>query len=320
MSAEFEVRDLRKRDKFSIDDTYIDAQAKICGIYSTGVYASLCRHASQYQECYPSMRLIAAELGISEKQVGRALRSLEVHNVIRTKRVGKKLNNRYYLLDKSEWTASPVTDRTTSPVTPDPQSNHYRTDSPIHSKVTATVKGTHINVPPAEAGEGGFAHPKGKGRKKYTPEHFNFLKDYQLRTWKLSGGEYPWGKVDAGMISRLLNSYELATCMALLDLFWAEIRKFNNDWVLKQMGRNAKGLLYMLPRLMDMAELKIRAEKHQRALAEATPGTDMAAAATLARTLGAALQRVPGGPDYDAQRRQAVQRSEEAARKHPEAA
>ena len=42
--------------------------------------------------------------------------------------MGKKLVNRYYLLDRSEWTDSPITK--------DYQSDHQRTDSLIHSKDT----------------------------------------------------------------------------------------------------------------------------------------------------------------------------------------
>ncbi len=125
---QFEVRDLRRKEKFFVDDLYLNGYAKKCGIYATGVYLSLCRHASKDQECYPSYRKIAEELKISERQVGRSIKVLENQNIIKIKQLGKKLNNRYYLLDKSEWTNSPFT--------PDHQSTHLRTDSPVHSKDT----------------------------------------------------------------------------------------------------------------------------------------------------------------------------------------
>jgi biotin operon repressor len=130
----FEVRDMRVREKFQIDDAYLNGYAKKCGIYATGVYVSLCRHVDKEQKCWPSLKKIAEELGISEKQVGRSINSLEAYNIIVKIRKGKKLNNRYILLDKSEWTDSPITK--------DSQSYHYRTDSPIHSKDTH-IKDTH---------------------------------------------------------------------------------------------------------------------------------------------------------------------------------
>src|SRR5438105_3719016 len=105
-NQQFEVRDLRRKEKFFMDDLYLNGYAKKCGIYATGVYLSLCRHASKDQECYPSYRKIAEELKISERQVGRSVKVLENQNIIKIKQLGKKLNNRYYLLDKSEWTNS----------------------------------------------------------------------------------------------------------------------------------------------------------------------------------------------------------------------
>ena len=125
---EFEVRDLRRKEKFFVDDLYLNGYAKKCGIYATGVYLSLCRHANKEQSCYPSLRKIAEELKVSVKQVGRSIKILEGNNIIRKIRCGKKLNNRYLLLDKSEWTDSPITK--------DCQSNHIGTISPIHSNDT----------------------------------------------------------------------------------------------------------------------------------------------------------------------------------------
>src|SRR3990167_8379856 len=312
---ELEIRDMRKVEKFFIDDAFVDAIARITGIYVAGVYACLCRHASRDQECHPSMRLISQELNISERQVIRAIQKLEAHHLIQRKRMGKKLTNRYALLDKAEWLVDMAVDNhksdvTDSHITGDYQSLHHVTTSHIHRKDTQ-LEDTHRKDTARASAEAGDIPPKSQKRKRHTPEDFNFLKDYQLRTWKLAGGEYPWGRVDAGMISRLLNSYTLATGMALLDLFWVEIRKFDNDWVLKNMGRNAKGLLHMLPRLMDNPDLKVRAEKHERALLEAITGADMKAGDDLARTLAAGIHQVPKGPDHDAQRRTALDKADQ---------
>jgi DNA-binding transcriptional regulator YhcF (GntR family) len=133
-SKQFEIRDLRKKDKFFIDDLYLDGYAKKCGIYATGVYLSLCRHVNKQQQCYPSFKKMAEELHISTKQVGRSITALENLNIIKRLRMGKKLNNRYVLLDKSEWTNSPITK--------DYQSDHIETISPFHSKDTH-IKDTH---------------------------------------------------------------------------------------------------------------------------------------------------------------------------------
>lgn len=128
----FEVRDLRRKEKFFIDDLYLNGYAKKCGIYATGVYLSLCRHANKEQLCWPSEKTIAEELAVSSKQVGRVIKILERFNIIKKIRVGKKLNNRYLLLDKSEWTNSPVAK--------DHESDHPKTNSPFHSKDTQLMK------------------------------------------------------------------------------------------------------------------------------------------------------------------------------------
>ncbi len=123
----FSVRDLRKKRKFFIDDFYLDGgYAKKCGVYATGIYLSLCRHADKEQRCYPSHKKMAEELDISQRQVGRAIKILERWNIVRKIRTGKKLNNRYLLLDESEWTDSPIAK--------DCQSNQLEPNSPLHIK------------------------------------------------------------------------------------------------------------------------------------------------------------------------------------------
>jgi len=97
------VRDMRIKEKFFIDDLYLNGYAKKCGIHATGVYLSLCRHANKEQLCYPSLVTMAEELDISRSQVIRSIKVLKKHNLIKVLRIGKKLNNRYLLLDKSEW-------------------------------------------------------------------------------------------------------------------------------------------------------------------------------------------------------------------------
>ena len=120
------IRDLRRKEKFVIDDEYLNDYARICGIFATGVYVSLCRHADKEQKAFPSIKRMAAELAISESSVKRGLKKLDEHRIIVRERKGKMLTNRYYLLDKSEW--SPITvdesDGSVRPVTQFRQTHH----------------------------------------------------------------------------------------------------------------------------------------------------------------------------------------------------
>ena len=104
------VIDKRVKEKFMMDDAYLNGQAKICGWQATLVYLSLCRHASISQESFPSLKLISEELKIDKETVVKGLRSLEKYSVITIKKSrtnrGKWLNNTYILLDKSGWVKS----------------------------------------------------------------------------------------------------------------------------------------------------------------------------------------------------------------------
>ena len=136
---QFEVRDLRTKEKFVIDDLYLNGYAKKCGIYATGVYLSLCRHADKQQKSFPSHQRIAEELAISRSQVIRSIKILEENGIVTKERVGKKANNRYYLLDKSSWgdvSTSNISDVPTSDITSVPQEHHHVSTSNIHSKET----------------------------------------------------------------------------------------------------------------------------------------------------------------------------------------
>ena len=105
MTKEFVVRDLRKKDQYKVDDEYLNGYARICGIYATGVYNSLSRHADfNTQQCFPSIELIAEQHGISRPTVLLALKVLELAGIILKKRVGKMKPNEYILVDRSYWT------------------------------------------------------------------------------------------------------------------------------------------------------------------------------------------------------------------------
>lgn len=104
MEERFKVRDMRSKEKFVVDDKFLDEYAKFLGIYAVGVYLSLCRHADySKQKSWPSIAKIAEELRISTPMVYGAIWTLEFFNIIKKQRIGKTASNRYWLLDKKEW-------------------------------------------------------------------------------------------------------------------------------------------------------------------------------------------------------------------------
>ena len=100
---QFEVRDLREKDKFKVDDKFLNGYARFVGIYAVGVYSSLCRHANKQQKCWPSIKKMAEELSISRPTIIGAIKNLEFWQIIKKQRVGKECTNRYFLIDKRYW-------------------------------------------------------------------------------------------------------------------------------------------------------------------------------------------------------------------------
>jgi len=101
------IIDKRKKEKFMMDDEYLNGQAKLCGWQGTIVYNSLCRHANINQESFPSIKLMAEQHRVSRPTIIKGIENLEKRNVIQVKKMrtkgGKWLNNTYILLDKSGW-------------------------------------------------------------------------------------------------------------------------------------------------------------------------------------------------------------------------
>ena len=79
---QFKIRDLRKKDQFILDDAYLNGYARLCGWQATLVYISLCRHADINQIAFPSLNLIADELGVSRNTVIRGIKALKEWGVI----------------------------------------------------------------------------------------------------------------------------------------------------------------------------------------------------------------------------------------------
>ncbi len=113
MEKQFKIRDLRKKEKYFVDDAYLNGYARLCGVYATAVYNSLSRHANFHsQECYPSIETIAEQHNIDRKTVIKGISKLEEWGIIKKikekdNQTKRQLNNVYILLDKSEWVPKP---------------------------------------------------------------------------------------------------------------------------------------------------------------------------------------------------------------------
>jgi len=142
----FEIRDLRRKNFFQIDDEYLNGYAKLCGLVATGVYVSLCRHVNKQQTCFPSKKLIAEELAISERSVYTAIKKLEEWNIVKVEDQGRKkggeFNNKIYILiDKNKWKKKPQATGADGNKQHSPQAT-----GAVHRRQDVPNKETHIEV------------------------------------------------------------------------------------------------------------------------------------------------------------------------------
>ena len=140
------LRDKRRKERFFIDDEYLNGMAKVVGIFGTGVYMALCRYVNQEQSCFPSQDKIAKQLQISLASVKRGIKNLEKYNIIVKKRMGRGKSNEYWLLDYSEWkmpkVIAPIELSRQLPQTPDPGPTdplRLPNKEPIEGNVTPEV-------------------------------------------------------------------------------------------------------------------------------------------------------------------------------------
>lgn len=103
LNETFEVRDLRAKERFVLDNEFFNGYVRILGTNALGVYCSLARHANKMQKCYPSQKKIAEELSLSRATVNEWIKVLEYFKIIKKQRIGKGCTNRYWLLDKKKW-------------------------------------------------------------------------------------------------------------------------------------------------------------------------------------------------------------------------
>ncbi len=134
ISRPFEVRDIRQKDFFLVDDVMIDSFARVIGPIAYAVYGVLCRHAGADQQSHPSIATIAEKVDIDPKTVIKGLYILEICHCIEVERPRGRCNI-YHLLDKKAW-AIPALDVihpwTTSTGVPDTPMDH------VHMSTTST--------------------------------------------------------------------------------------------------------------------------------------------------------------------------------------
>ena len=142
------VRDLRVKEKYFIDDIYLNGYAKHCGIFATAVYNAICRHAGREQTAFPSIELMAKKLKISCSSVKRGVKKLEEFNIIRaTRRKNKKgwhKVNTYILLDKSVWKPIQRSERTLENDNPQVRETETRGQTDQNQRSEGADKVTHI--------------------------------------------------------------------------------------------------------------------------------------------------------------------------------
>lgn len=116
------VRSRRTENRFYIDNEFLNGYAKRVGWQGQCVYPALCRH-ERSGKAFPSIKHLAEELGISDSSVRRGVSNLKAHNIVQVERLGKTLNNVYWLIDykmwskipKSEWSNRTITSRVSVP-------------------------------------------------------------------------------------------------------------------------------------------------------------------------------------------------------------
>jgi hypothetical protein len=134
------IRDNRTPRRFFVDNTIIYDYGPVIGPYGIAVYCALCVHADKdTQNCYPSHRLLAKEIGCSERKVRDVLKQLKdlgliaVHHRKRKDNNGQTTND-YFLLDPPARDATPPGTGDTPPQYRDvPTNNPNIEQSPSNS-------------------------------------------------------------------------------------------------------------------------------------------------------------------------------------------
>lgn len=96
-----------KKNVYLKPDEYLNGWARKCGWKATIVYDSLWRHADKNRSCFPSIKLMAEEHGVSRDTIIRGLKTLIAFKLVskspKRSKSGKFLHNTYVLNDKNKW-------------------------------------------------------------------------------------------------------------------------------------------------------------------------------------------------------------------------
>jgi len=162
-----EVSDKRKHSFALVDDLYLDEYAAVCGIYATGIYLALCRHANASNTCFPGKDYLAKKLGISVRSVYKATQALVDNGIIsvdktRRTRGGKFTSIVYSLVDKSEWKKlenkmTPATVGISCQRHQVPTKNNTNTNT-IHTNIQQLAPGANIKTKSPEKTTEEIAH------------------------------------------------------------------------------------------------------------------------------------------------------------------
>jgi len=106
----YEIRNINDKNWFPVDNKFLDDYSKFLGIYTIGVYNSLCRHADKEQKAFPTQELMTEELDICKNKVINGIKYLEFWGIIKKIRLGCSCSNRYFLLRRSTW--KPISEQT----------------------------------------------------------------------------------------------------------------------------------------------------------------------------------------------------------------
>jgi len=193
----FEIRDLREKDRFVVDDKFLNGYARFLGVYAVGVYNSLCRHANKEQRCWPSVKKIAQELSIGRNKVFDSIKYLEFWRIIKKERLGKKLTNRYLLLSKRYW--KPLSESSLKDFSEVYDINFKGLLDKLHEFTSSTsiVRKQNSNLLKKKGGSSlkELADAYKKGERKHKPFFLgNEMRWSQNRWWVIKNGE--WLKFD----------------------------------------------------------------------------------------------------------------------------
>lgn len=129
----FEVRDLRERNWFTIDNEFVKGKwLRLLKGCSSAIYFVLCRHADDKMLSFPGIQHLMDETGYGRLQVMRAIKTLEFHRLISVDRINGQ-HNIYSLLNKKHWRKAIVVKQyllTDKKMTPTDQAVQMMKDEP----------------------------------------------------------------------------------------------------------------------------------------------------------------------------------------------